>query len=393
MILAARYEIVRPLAQGGFGKTFLACDRYLPGHPHCVIKQLHLTHETPKLLKTAQRLFNLEAQTLYQLGTHAQIPTLLAHFEEGRHFYLVQEYVAGVLLQDAFECIEPVYVGSQVQARPARVEQTVAVLRDLLGVLAFVHGQKVIHRDVKPANIIRREVDGQLVLIDFGAVKTAVTAMDAGSTVAIGSPGYIAPEQQAGRPCFASDLYAVGMVGAVSLTGVGPQGLPVDAVSGQLQLRSVVDVQDEKVASLLAFLERLSHRHPSDRFADASIALQALEGSLHLPLSRTVQKPMAQKPMVQKPVAQKPMVQAALASQTSLPPTRFSPTLPPQDVSIQSPVIPLSASDYRNRQALKNKVHRFWIQGVLNHSLHGQVLLTLGLEERVDALALPWNIS
>jgi len=56
-------------------------------------------------------------------------------------------------------------------------------------------------------------------------------------------------------------------------------------------------------------------------------------------------------------------------------------------------VAPLSATDYRNRQTLRNKAHQFWIQGVLNHSLHAQVLLTLGLEKREEALALPWNIS
>lgn len=103
MILAARYDIARPLAQGGFGKTFLACDRHLPGHPHCVIKQLHLAHETPRLLKIAQRLFDLEAETLYRLGTHSQIPTLLAHFKAEGSFYLVQEYVLGQLLQEALE--------------------------------------------------------------------------------------------------------------------------------------------------------------------------------------------------------------------------------------------------------------------------------------------------
>ncbi len=379
MILAARYDIVRPLAQGGFGKTFLACDRHLPGHPHCVIKQLHLAHETPRLLKIAQRLFDLEAETLYRLGTHSQIPTLLAHFKEEGSFYLVQEYVSGQLLQDALAEVAPVYTGSQVQIDPKRVEQTYTLLKDLLTVLAFVHQQKVIHRDVKPANIIRRDSDGKLVLIDFGAVKTAVTSLDAPQTVSIGSPGYIAPEQQAGRPCFASDLYAVGMVGLQALTGLMPQEVPVD--SG-FRLRSALEfVGDQTVLenanweALVSFLERLTRYEPGDRFPNATLALENLPTQTRaIPL----QHPITQTTFIPKP----------RQLQTS-----FSPTLPPVNIAAKPPVAPLSAADYRNRQALKNKVHRFWIQGVLDHSLHGQVLLTLGLEERAEALTLPWNIS
>ncbi|NJM97430.1 MAG: protein kinase [Phormidesmis sp. RL_2_1] len=168
VIFAERYQIIRPLAQGGFGKTFLACDHYLPGHPQCVIKQLFLANASPEILKTAQRLFHLEAETLYKLGTHPQIPTLLAHFEHSGEFYLVQEYIPGPSLQQ--ELVQLVQL-----KRPAasslseRSHYTCTLLQDLLSILAFVHQQNVIHRDIKPANLIRRH--HQLVLIDFGAVK------------------------------------------------------------------------------------------------------------------------------------------------------------------------------------------------------------------------------
>ena len=384
MILVERYEIIRPLAQGGFGKTFLACDRHLPGHPHCVIKQLCPPQATPHIIKTARRLFDLEAETLYRLGTHSQIPTLLAHFKENDNFYLVQEYIPGTLLQDLLEPVDPLYIRSKdiqpkIQIKPERVGHTYLLLKDLLRVLAFVHEQKVIHRDVKPANIIRRASDGKLVLIDFGAMKTAVTALNAVPTIAIGSPGYIAPEQQAGRPCFASDLYAVGIVGVQSLTGLRLQALSIDS-AGRLRLRSVLRLESAANAeTILSFLEKLTHYHPSDRFPNATIALNALKNLFtQTSLVASQQIPAAQTTFIPKP---QPLQ------------TTFSPTLPPVDVAAKPPVVSLSATDYRNRQALKNKVHRFWIQGVLNHSLHGQVLLTLGLEEREEALALPWNIS
>jgi serine/threonine-protein kinase len=79
--LAGRYQIVRHLGGGGFGQTFLANDIHLPGHPLCVVKQLKPRINDPIHLQTAERLFNQEAETLYQLGSHEQIPRLLAHFE------------------------------------------------------------------------------------------------------------------------------------------------------------------------------------------------------------------------------------------------------------------------------------------------------------------------
>ncbi|MFK8185724.1 MAG: protein kinase, partial [Phormidesmis sp.] len=213
MILAERYDIIRPLAQGGFGKTFLARDRYLPSQPFCVIKQLHLPQATPETLKTAQRLFNLEAETLYKLGGHPQIPALLAHFEQSGEFYLVQDYIEGALLQDELDGLS-----GSVAARGRYVH---TLLIEILDVLAFVHQQRVIHRDIKPPNLIRRASDGRMVLIDFGAVK-AIAPTQMLSTISIGSAGYIAPEQQAGRPCLASDLYAVGVVALQALTGILP---------------------------------------------------------------------------------------------------------------------------------------------------------------------------
>lgn len=375
MILAERYQIIRPLAQGGFGKTFLACDRHLPGHPHCVIKQLHLVCETPSALKTAQRLFNLEAETLYQLGCHLQIPTLLAHFEENGDFYLVQQYVLGTLLQATFDRLKPVYADTaQVQVLSERVDSTHTLLQDLLSVLAFVHEQNIIHRDIKPANIIRRTSDGLLFLIDFGAVKASIGSLNTAQsplTVSIGSPGYMAPEQQAGRPCFASDLYAVGIVGLQSLTGLSPRQWPRDLSTGELLYPVDVPAGNEQAKGVLSFLRRLTQPYSRDRFPNATVARQALD-------NLTSSVPQALLPQVP--------ISPTVSSQTSYnPPEALTPTLPP--------ATPLSATDYRNRQALKNKVHRFWIQGVLEHSLHGQMLLTLGLEEREDALALPWNIS
>jgi serine/threonine protein kinase len=159
-------------------------------------------------LQAAKRLFNREAEVLYQLGNHNQIPRLFAHFEEEQEFYLVQEFIEG------HELRQELPVGKKLSEN-----FVIALLKEVLEILAFVHQQNVIHRDIKPSNLVRRKQDGKLVLIDFGAVKQfgtqVINSQGATSfTIAIGSPGYMPNEQIAGKPRFSSDIYAVGMLGA-----------------------------------------------------------------------------------------------------------------------------------------------------------------------------------
>jgi serine/threonine protein kinase len=116
------------------------------------------------------------------------------------------------------------------------------LLQDLLEVLAIVHQHNVIHRDIKPQNLIRRSQDDRIVLIDFGAVKAVNTIeIDAQGetalTVAIGTPGYMPNEQLQGKPQLCSDLYAVGILGIQALTGIVPRQLPEDAGTGKLLWR------------------------------------------------------------------------------------------------------------------------------------------------------------
>lgn len=163
-VLARRYKIVKVLGSGGFSETYIAEDTQRPGSPLCVVKQLKPASTKPEALQLARRLFHSEAQTLEKLGTHDQIPQLLAYFEEDEEFYLVQEQIIGHTLNQ--------------ELPPGRAIDEIAaikIVRDLLQTLTFVHQNNVIHRDIKPSNIIRRHSDGKLVLIDFGAVKEVST--------------------------------------------------------------------------------------------------------------------------------------------------------------------------------------------------------------------------
>ncbi len=159
--LRNRYKITELLGSGGFGNTYLAVDLDLPAQPSCVVKHLKPKNQNPGVMPIAQRLFEGEAQTLYRLGNeNNQIPKLFAHFQEGGQFYLFQEFV------DGHDLTKEIIPGS------CKSEQVVfKLLQDILKVLAFVHQNNVIHRDIKPQNLRRRRKDGKIVLIDFGAVK------------------------------------------------------------------------------------------------------------------------------------------------------------------------------------------------------------------------------
>jgi WD40 repeat protein len=210
--LDGRYQITQVLAKGGFGQTYLAIDTRRPGRPTCVVKHLQPNTDNPQLLLTIQRLFSVEADTLEKLGQHPQIPQLLAYFEENGEFYLVQEFIPGRSLSQEL-----------LSSQPWRTEQVIELLREILNILAFVHGHGVIHRDIKPDNLIRRQTDQTLVLIDFGSVKKLREMnepVNQGITVAVGTPAYMPMEQFNGFPQFNSDLYSVGVIGIRAVSGL-----------------------------------------------------------------------------------------------------------------------------------------------------------------------------
>ena len=281
--LGGRYKIESQLGIGGFGQTFLAQDLHLPGHPQCVIKQLKPKTTDAASLETARRLFDTEAQVLYQLGHHDQIPRLLAHFEENQEFYLAQELILGNPLTQEFK-----------KGQQWLESQTIALLQDILHVLAYVHEQNVIHRDIKPSNLIRRQQDGKIVLIDFGAVKQVTTQFShpqsgqTNLTISIGTQGYVPKEQLGGQPRFSSDVYAVGILGIQALTGTHPRVLRENPETGEIQWRDLAPHVNLNLAEILDQMIRYDFR---DRYQTATEALFALQSlSSDIPSSDTTQR-------------------------------------------------------------------------------------------------------
>lgn len=269
-LLLDRYRILGDLGTGGFGDTFLAEDTHMPSQRPCVIKRLKpVTGDTP-IQQMVQQRFQREAAILEELGQLSpQIPALYAYFQLADQFYLVQEWIDGLTLTDL--------VSDQGPLPETAVRD---ILVSLLPVLTTVHSQGMVHRDIKPDNIILRNRDRQPVLIDFGAVKetmaTAVNSLgESRNSLIVGTPGFMASEQAAGRPVFSSDLYSLALTAIYLLTGKMPQELDIDEHSCEIIWDPRPLGLDPTLASVL---EMAMGSHAHARFSTAREMLAALQG-------------------------------------------------------------------------------------------------------------------
>ncbi|MBE9129131.1 MULTISPECIES: serine/threonine-protein kinase [unclassified Coleofasciculus] len=262
--LNERYRPLQPISHGGFGRTFLAIDEDSPSKPRCVIKQLYMENASIEVMQKAKELFRQEAVRLQELGKHSQIPTLLAHFEQNRQLYLIQEWIPGQTLTEELR-----------QNGAYNETQIWELLQDLLPIVQYIHNHRVIHRDIKPANIIRRRDDSRLVLIDFGVAKLLTdTALLSTGTI-IGSPEYMAPEQVKGKAFWASDLYSVGVTCIYLLTQVSPFDL-YDSVNDGWAWRDFLPPRDSVSDRLGKLLDKLLYPTIKQRYQSAADVLADL---------------------------------------------------------------------------------------------------------------------
>ncbi len=274
LILGGRYIPSRLLGRGGFGAAFLARDRYTPSFSTCVVKQFQPTGDlSPQQLQTAHNLFQREAVTLEELGNqNPQIPDLYADFQittssmvpgtgkQDKFFYLVQEFIDGKNLEEEL-----------ADKGKFSEDEVLEVLREILGVLQFIHDRGVIHRDIKPSNIMRDRT-GKLYLLDFGAVKQATASATTGRSTGIYSQGFAPPEQMQGGQVFPStDLYALGVTAIVLLTGKPSEDL-FDSFAHRWNWHSHASVSSRTEA----VLNRMLLAAPNARFQSAQEAIAAL---------------------------------------------------------------------------------------------------------------------
>jgi serine/threonine-protein kinase len=242
-----------------------------------VIKHLVPKFSNPALLTIAKWRFYVEARTLSYLGSHSQIPLLIDYFRKDGEMYLVQEYIPGDTL---FEAIRSHTVKTEIEVQ--------AFLVEMLHLLTYVHNCRLIHRDIKPQNIIHCLTDNRLVLIDFGAVadREGSNQDDQRLTIkAIGTPGYAPPEQISGQPVYASDIYALGMTCIFLLTGKEPIYFAVDPHTSAVLWRSSVKISDD-LADIIDKMIRISL---ADRYQSVLQVLQEIDSrQLRLKLRRYI---------------------------------------------------------------------------------------------------------
>ncbi len=255
-----RFVPMGPLGEGAQGRTFDGVDK-AEGRA-VAIKRFDVRGARAwKDVELAER----EARVLSSLS-HPKLPAYIDHFEEDGALFLVMEKIEGESL-------------AAIRKRGAILgeEDVMRLLRDAAEVLAYLHGRApaVIHRDLKPGNVIRRP-DGSFAFVDFGAVRDKLKP-EGGSTV-VGTFGYMAPEQFQGRALPGSDVYAIGATVLTMLTGEDPENLPHKGLA--IDVRSAL--RGRVSAQMIAILEKMLDPDPDTR----ATSLASLLGK-----SRSAEKP------------------------------------------------------------------------------------------------------
>ncbi len=206
--------------------------------------------------------FEREARVLAALE-HPAIPRFVRAFREGSgihlRLYLAQELVDG----------EP--LSSALRKGPLSAERTRELARQALPVLAFLHERRVLHRDVKPENLIVRR-DGQLALVDFGVARELFREATHGGTL-VGTFGYMPLEQLGGTVDARSDLYALGATLLHCATGLAPAEL----------LNPDFSLDTSRAGPLREWLDQMVALRREDRFPSAQAALRGLDAPARKP--------------------------------------------------------------------------------------------------------------
>lgn len=266
-VLAGRYTLLSLLGQGGMSRVFLVEDRKLPGK-RWAVKETYVGRESDleyagggeKRLEAERRmrLLRSEAETMSRLS-HPNLPDIIDYVPPGADgfSYLVMDYIEGETLQERFER----------QGQRMTGEQVAEWALQLCGLLDYLHSlqpEPVIHRDLKPVNLMVGP-DGRLRLIDFGTARSFKAGLH-GDTVSIGTIGFAAPEQFAGRQSDTrTDLYGLG-------------ALMYYLLSGGEHYRPSANSRPALPEGLGEIVLRLLRENPDERFQSAREAALALRG-------------------------------------------------------------------------------------------------------------------
>lgn len=256
--VVGQWELLEVLGEGGMATTYLG--RSVEDERLVAVKAI-------QLVKTKNRkqieLFERESEALQALD-HPQIPsffeTLVGETDETITLYLVQEFVNGRSLRRRLD-----------DGHPFSSAEVVEIMLSCLEALEYLHGldPPLYHRDLKPSNIITKS-DGTSVLVDFGAVREALSDPKVAGSSVVGTFGYMAPEQFQARACAGTDLYSLGATAVHLLSGRGPETMEVKRLKPNIHRYIDVD------AHLGAILDLLMEPAAEDRYQSALSLKNAL---------------------------------------------------------------------------------------------------------------------
>jgi len=275
-ILDDRYRITDIFSSGMFGQTYLAEDISTPTPLQCIVRQLRLHSKGSEALKYIHDMLKKKLEALAEINSHDQIPAILAYFDDGESFYLVEEYIAGHPLSEELE-----------PHKPLAEKQVIQIMQEVLEVLVFMHDRRITHQCIQPTTLIRRDADEKLVLTGSGVMREISSQLLKSPSqqhqpmLMHASTIYTPIEQIKGHPQFNSDLYALGMIAIQALSG-----LPVNVLSRVKNQNGSSDgelVWQEKVeasSELVKILERMVYPESHRRYQSARDVLTDLDALL-----------------------------------------------------------------------------------------------------------------
>ena len=264
-----RYIIEREIGRGGMAIVYQAHDPHLDRS--VAIKLIRKGAFTGDQLETLPERFRREARALAKLD-HPNIVKDLDYGEFDGSTYLVMEYLEGITLKEV--------------KKPLRVEMAVRLIRPIAEALEYVHDHGILHRDVKPSNIMITATK-KVMLTDFGIAKWLEDRSDqftlTGAGIGIGTPEYMAPEQGLGKKIDArADMYALTVVFYELISGRKPFSgeTPLEVLTKQVSdpipdPRTIIPELNESVKK---FLDRAMAKKPEDRYPTMMDYLRDLDG-------------------------------------------------------------------------------------------------------------------
>jgi serine/threonine protein kinase len=274
--IAGRFREIEKLKTRDACHIYRVADKHLK-NKSCLLREYIPLSTEAAALEQARYEIDRIFRDLEKLKGHDQIPEVLAIEDDGK-FYITQEFIEGDNLDQE---IQP--------GQPWDEPKVVDLLIEILSILEFVHLQKLAHLNLKPSNLRRRRQDGKLILIDFGAFQSINRLLQRLAThqkpELTESPQYTPPVNVATHTAVNQDIYAVGMIGIQTITGIAPEKLSVDKVTGEIiWLYEILPHQPKAQVSdeLARILANMVRHRPGNQGADQYASVAEVLQQLHL---------------------------------------------------------------------------------------------------------------